>query len=92
MKIAGYSGEQFDGAVWGIYGHGFIPFTPKTRGGSPPDTRHLQQGEAFRIAALAVKGKTVVVLKESAELPAAQFPAFLASATGLLSTLRFPTS
>jgi hypothetical protein len=90
VRVAGYSGEQFDGDVWGIYGHGFIPFTPKTRGASPTDDWHLDKGESFRIIALDVRGKTVVAFLESAELPADRFPAFLDSAGAFLESLTFP--
>lgn len=90
VKIAGHSGRQFDGEVWGKFGHGFIPFSPKTHGGSPSDYLRLDKGEAFRIIALNVRGKTVVLLLESAVLPADQFPAFLTSANRLLKTLKFP--
>ena len=92
VKIAGYSGRQFDGEVWGKWGHGFIPFSPKTHGGSPPDEFYLQKGEAFRLIALNVRGKTVVLALASMELPAEQFPAFLTSANRLLKTLKFPAS
>jgi hypothetical protein len=90
VTIAGYSGQQFDGDVWGIYGHRFVAFTPKTRGASPPDAWGMDEGETFRVVVLDVKGKTVVIYLESAELPAKQFPAFLASARPLLDSLRFP--
>lgn len=90
VKLAGYSGRQFDGEVWGIFGHTFIPFTPKTGAGKPPDHLRLEKGEAFRLIALKVRRKTVVVLLNSAELLADQFPAFLASASQLLNTLEFP--
>ena len=89
-KLAGYSGRQFDGEVWGKFGHTFIPFSPKTGAGKPPDYLRLEKGEAFRLIALNVRGKTVVVLLNSAELPADQFPAFLSSASQLLRTLKFP--
>ena len=46
-------------------------------------------GEVFRIIVLAVRGKTVVVYVENAELPADQFPAFLPRADKLLNTLKF---
>lgn len=90
VKIAGYSGQQFDGQVWGKFGHTFLPFSPHLRGpASPPDSNHLQHGEAFRFIALNVRGKTVVVALESLGLPADQFPAFLTSARRLLESLVF---
>jgi hypothetical protein len=90
VKIAGYSGRHFDGEVWGKWGHGFIPFSPSTHGGSPSDYLRLDKGEAFRLIVLNVRGRTVVLFLESAVLPAEQFPVFLASANRLLKTLKFP--
>lgn len=90
VKIAGYSGQQFDGQVWGKFGHTFLPFSPHLRGpASPPDSDHLQRGEAFRFIALNVRGKTVVLGLESLGLPADQFPVFLTSARQLLQSLAF---
>ena len=87
-KLAGYPGQQFDGQVWGKFGHTFLPFSPHLRGpASPPDSNHLQRGEAFRFIALNVNGKTVVLGLESLGLPADQFPAFLTSARRLLQSL-----
>jgi len=90
VKLAGYSGRQFDGNVWGIYGHTFIPFSPKTHGASPPDSFRLEKAELFRIIVLNVRGKTVVLLLENWKLPAEQFPTFLTSANKLLKSLKFP--
>ena len=90
ITIAGYTGRQYSGAVWGIYGHTFVPFTPQTHGTSPSDHWYIQKGERFQIMALNVRGKTVVVFLESAELPADQFDAFLTTANQFLGTLRFP--
>jgi hypothetical protein len=88
VKIAGYSGQQFDGQVWGKFGHTFLPFSPHVRGpSSPADSNYLRKGEAFRFVVLDVRGKTVVVALESFGLPADQFPAFLASANRLLNSL-----
>ena len=68
----------------------FVPFTPKTGGASPPDHFRLEQGEAFRLIVLDVRGKRVVLSFENFTLPAEQFPAFLSSANRLLKTLEFP--
>ena len=80
---------QFDGNVWGVFGHSFVPFTPKTRGASPSDSWHIDKGEAFRFVVLSVKGKTVVVFEESFGLAADQFPTFLMDANRVLASLRF---
>ena len=90
-RVAGYSGREFDGQVWGRFGKVLIPFSAPTHGASPPDSFRLDQGEAFRVVALDVKGKTVVLFLESWKLPAQQFPAFVTSAQRLLETLRFDT-
>jgi hypothetical protein len=55
-----------------------------------PDSYGMGQGEVFRIIALNVRGKTVVVNIENANLPADQFPDFLVAADTLLKTLKFP--
>jgi hypothetical protein len=56
-----------------------------------PDNYGMGQGKVFRIIALNVHGKTVVVYLENAELPADQFEAFLTRAGTLLKTLKFAT-
>ena len=88
-RVAGYTGVQFDGNVWGVFGHSFVPFTPKTHGASPSDSWHIDKGEAFRFVVLSVKGKTVVVFEESFGLAADQFPTFLTDANRVLASLRF---
>jgi hypothetical protein len=88
VKVAGYLGQQFDGQVWGKFGHTFLPFSPHVRGpASPADANYLHKGEAFRFIVLNVRGKTVVLGLESLGLPADQFPEFLASASRLLRSL-----
>ena len=89
VKLAGYSGRQFDGNVWGIYGHTFVPFSPKTGGASPPDSFRAEKGEVFRIVALSVRGKTVVLFLDNISLPAERFHAFIASANRLLRSVTF---
>ena len=88
-RIAGYAGVQFDGNVFGIFGHTFVPFTPKTRGAAPSDSWHIDKGEAFRFTVISVRGKTVVVFEESFGLPAEEFQSFLPGASKLLASLRF---
>ena len=88
-KVAGYSGVQFDGNVWGQFGHSFVPFTPTTHGASPADSWHIDKDEAFRFIVLGVKRKTVVVFEESWGLPAEQFPAFENEANRVLASLKF---
>lgn len=88
-RIAGYSGTQFDGSVFGIFGHTFVPFTPKTHGAGPSDAWHIDKGEAFRFTVISVRGKTVVVFEESFGLTAKQFPDFLPGASRVLASLRF---
>jgi len=89
VKIAGFSGQQFDGSVGGQE-HLFIPFSPRLHVATfYGDAFAFDPGEVFRILTLDVRGKTVVVLLESAALPADQFPAFLTSAGQILGPLRF---
>ena len=88
-RVAGYSGTQFEGNVWGVFGHSFVPFTPKTHGASPSDSWHIDKGEAFRFIVLNIKGRTVVVFEESFGLPAEQFPAFVKQAARVLASLSF---
>ena len=68
MKLGGYSGLQFDGHVVGKE-HVFIPFSPKSTVAKwYPDNYGVGQGTVFRILALNVRGKTVVVYLENAKL------------------------
>jgi hypothetical protein len=92
VRLAGFSGIQFDGKVTG-QGHAFIPFSPRLHVAAfYPDTYFLDGGELFHFDVLNVRGKAVVVLLESAALPADQFPAFLTSAQAILGSLSFPGS
>lgn len=89
VKLAGFSGIQFDGQVVGTR-HTFVPFSPRSHGAKYfPDAYFMNQGEAFRITVLNVRGKTVVVFIDSGALPADQFPAFLIKANEVLRSLRF---
>jgi hypothetical protein len=90
-------------------GHGGVslaPFTTNlhcgfcthTMKGETQDVKYGAKGQLFRITALDVRGKTVVIYVEStfAEqprfLPAKTFPTFLPYAKQLLATLRFPAT
>jgi hypothetical protein len=89
VTVGGFSGVQFDGTVTGKE-HVFIPFSPKSTVAKWwPDNYGLGKGEVFRIMALGVHGKTVLVYVENGELAAAQFPDFLDQAATLLKTLKF---
>jgi hypothetical protein len=91
VRIVGYAGQQFDGQVWGKFGHTFLPFSPHVRGpATPTDSNYIHRGEAFRFVVLNVRGKTVVLSLESFGLPADQFPEFLTSASRVLKSLSFP--
>jgi hypothetical protein len=90
VTIGGSPGTQFDGRVDGAT-HVFIPFSaPQHVATFYADAFTFDRGQAFRILALNVRGKTVVVFIESGALPAQRFPAFLASAGQILESLRFP--
>jgi hypothetical protein len=93
VKVAGFSGTQFDGETAGAK-HFFIAFTPPSRGAAGSGAADLIEmngpGHPFRFVVLNVRGKTVVVLLGSLVLSADQFPAFLAKSNGILGSLRFP--
>jgi hypothetical protein len=90
VKVGGYSGVQFDGNVVGKE-HVFVPFSPKsTTARWNPDNYGMAKGTVFRIIALNVRGKTIVIYLENLKLPADEFPAFLTKAERLLKTLKFP--
>lgn len=91
VRIAGFPGVQFDGErILTAPNHIFVPFT---KGGGFPSRLDAFQvyGPVFRVIALNVRGKTVVVFIDSVALTAEQFPPFLAKADQIIRTLRFPT-
>jgi hypothetical protein len=57
-------------------------------GANPPELR-IEHDNSFRMAALSVRGKTVVVVVHA---PVADFPKFMPVAIGLVASLRFPSS
>ena len=57
-------------------------------GSNPPELR-VDRDHAFRMAALSVRGKTVVIVIQA---PVADFPQFLPIATQLIKSLQFPPS
>ena len=88
VRLAGFSGTQFDGMVVGE-SHVFVPFSPPAHVATfHPDAFKLNRGEVFRVVVLDVEGKTVVVFVENAALPAERFPAFLNLANRILGSLR----
>jgi hypothetical protein len=88
VKLAGFTGTQFDGTVVGD-SHVFVPFSPPAHVATfYPDAFKLGHGEVFRVVVLDVAGKTVVFFVENAALPAAQFPAFLDTANRILSSVQ----
>ena len=91
VKLAGYAGVQFDGTIVGRE-QVFIPFSPKSTVAKwYPDNYAMGKGEVFRIIVIGVRGKSVVLYLENAELPPNQFPAFLDRVDTLLKTLKFAT-
>ena len=87
VKLAGFSGTQFDGTVIGD-SHVFVPFSPPAHVATfYPDAFKLGHGEVFRVVVLDIEGKTVVFFVENAALPAEQFPAFLNSANRILGSV-----
>lgn len=57
--------------------------------GSNPPELPVEHDHSFRMAALSVRGRTVVVVIQA---PVADFPQFLPIATRLIASLRFPVS
>jgi hypothetical protein len=91
VKLVGYTGVQFDGTIVGRE-HVFIPFSPKSTVAKwYPDNYAMGKGEVFRIIVMGVRGKTVVLYFENAELPPNEFSAFLDRVDTLLKTLKFAT-
>lgn len=90
VTIDGFAGRQFDGNVGG-QGHVFVPFSPSEHVATfYSDAFAFDPGETFHVTALDVRGKTVVIFMETAALPADRFPDFLAAASHILTSLRFP--
>ncbi len=95
VKLAGYSGIQFDGQITGTknydhIGHLFIPFSPKSTAAKYYPDEYGVYGDVFRVIVLSVRGKTIVIYIENVALPADQFPTFLNKADQVLNSLRFP--
>jgi hypothetical protein len=79
LVIAGLQALYFDGTVPPPGGWSLV-------GSNPPELR-LDHDQSFRMAALGVREKTVVIVIQA---PAADFPHFLPFAMRLLGSLRFP--
>jgi hypothetical protein len=92
VKLAGFSGIQFDGQLVGP-SHQFIPFSPATHKASGfADAIEVEgAGHAFRFIVVNVRGKTVVVaIAQFSWMSADQYAAFLPKAPRILESLRFP--
>src|SRR5712691_4309249 len=85
VKLAGFSGVQFDGRVDPGRLHVFAPFSDANHF---QDAFYVDGSELFRVIVLNVRAKTVVVFVDSFALSADEFPAFLAEADRMLSSLR----
>jgi len=79
-SIAGQTAYYFDGTNPGPVGFTLLGSNP------PEDSSH--PGQSFRMAALSIRGQTVVIVLQTP--PGEPLAAFLPIATRLLSTLRFP--
>lgn len=95
VKLAGFSGIQFDGKIVGAknqdhIGHFFIPFSPPSTAARYYPDEYPVYGDAFRVTVLNVRGKTVIIVVENVALPVTQFPAFLVRTDLILKTLKFP--
>jgi hypothetical protein len=108
-RLAGFTGKQFDATITAIDKPGsggldLVPFTTdlhcgfctKTMHGETKDVKVGVPGQLFRIIALDVRGKTVVVYIESIYAdspkfpPAKLFPTFLPYAQKMLANVTFP--
>ena len=91
VKVAGFSGLQFDGRLVGPE-HVFVPFSPPSHaaGGKADAIVEDGVGHAFRLIVLNVRGTTVVVFIGSLVMSADQFATFLPEADGILKSLKFP--
>ncbi|HXH96049.1 MAG TPA: hypothetical protein VNH40_02470, partial [Gaiellaceae bacterium] len=108
-RIAGFRGQAFDATITaedrpGAGGLALVPFTTdrhcgycaKTLHGETKDVKVGKPGQRFRIIALNVRGKTVIVYLESIYAdqkkfpPAKLFPTFLPYAQKMLANLSFP--
>jgi hypothetical protein len=92
VKLAGFSGIQFDGRVVGRR-HVFIPFSPPTsKAAGYADGIYFEGSGPFRFDVLDVRGKTVVVFVSSQVLTPDQFAAVLPKTDAILGSLRFPAT
>ena len=107
IRLAGFSGKSFDAEIVGRdpgnRGISLAPFTVNrhcgycevTMRGETQDYKFAGDGQLFRIIALGVRGKTVVIYLESGYAdqprfpPERSFPTFLPFAKRMLSTLTF---
>jgi hypothetical protein len=108
-RIAGFRGQEFDATITaidrpGAGGLALVPFTTdrycgyctKTLHGETKDVKVGKPGQRFRIIALDVRGKTVIVYLESIYAdqkrfpPAKLFPTFLPYAQKMLANVSFP--
>jgi len=91
VEVAGYHGLRLDGVLTGPR-HVFVPFSPPShKARAIADAIEISgAGHAFRIEALNVRGKTVVVFVGSLVMSADEFTAFLPQSDRLLGSLRFP--
>jgi hypothetical protein len=92
VKLAGFTGIQFDGQLVGPT-HRFIPFSPPTHKATGfADAIEVEgAGHSFRLIVLNVRGKTVVVaIAQFSWISADQYAAFLPKTARILKSLRFP--
>ena len=90
VRVAGYSGQQFDATVTGTEpgqnGEAFVPFSGNPRPGG--DHMFVRKGWKLRIIVVGVRGKTVVIYEQpSIDKLEKTFPAFTGAAKRLLATL-----
>jgi hypothetical protein len=90
VKLAGFSGSQFDGQVVGPR-HVFIPFSPPTNAATGyPDGIYFEAPGPFRFIVVNVRGKTVVVMISTQVMTADAFTSYLPKTNAILNSQRFP--
>jgi len=67
-----------------------VPFTPPSHASKYYPDEYPVYGDVFRVIALNVRGKTVIIYIENVSLTVGAFPAFLTQADETLKSLTFP--
>jgi len=96
VKVAGFSGLQFDGKLTGArnrdgVGHYFVPWGKPSHTARYYPDEYPVMGDEFRVTVLDVHGKTVIAYVDAGPLGHDEYVALVAKADALLASLRFPS-